>query len=252
MKLCAIFNVWHDWEWLKIATDNLEGLVDGIIIVASEKSNYGEHSPIPEEWRDKVLIREPMFHVAHHSETDKRNYGLSLARKSGYTHFISMDADELYIPLEFNAGKQYLNDHPELSGLVCRVRTYFKSPELTIGLDTTLVPFIHKVTPDIKHEFNREYPFSWEGKSIRIDPTRSLNINSGVEMFEIEMHHYSWVREDYEIKIRNSSARSNLERSSIRQDLGLAKVGFYCKFYGRELIRASNHFKIPEMNVSSI
>lgn len=249
MKLAAVYNVWSDFDWLEISTSRMADLVDGIIVIASEKSNYGEISPIPEEWRDKVIIREPQFHVAMHSETDKRNHGLEVARRSGYTHYLSMDADEIYDPLEFTKDKERFKD-PNLMGLVCRSQVYFKSPQLTIGLDTTLVPFIHKITPQLRHDFNRAYPYAWEGKAIRIDPTRSFNINSGVELTETVLHHYSHVRKDYEKKIRNSTAKVNLERSTIRQDLALAKEGEFCKFYGRKLVRAQVDFKIPEMNVS--
>lgn len=227
----------------------MENLVDGFIIVASEKSNYGELSPIPEEWRDKVVIREPNFYQPSYSETDKRNYGLSLARKAGYTHFITMDADEFYDPVEFEIAKGRFKD-PSLQGLVCKCQTYFKSPSLTIGLDTTLVPFIHKITPALKHEFNRNYPFAWEGNQIRIDPTRSFNINEGVDMCDVTMHHMSWVRKDFEKKIRNSTARANLERSSIREDLALAREGYFVKFYGKSLVRAQVDFNIPELNDS--
>jgi len=251
MKLAAVFCVWNDWDWLEISTAHISPLVDGIIVVASERSNHGELSPIPDDWKDKVLIREPQFHVPMHSETDKRNFGLSLARKSGYTHFISMDADEIYDPLEFTKDKERFND-PNLLGLVCRSQVYFGSPTLTIGLDTTLVPHIHKITPGLRHELNRNYPYAWEGKSIRIDPTRSMNINSGVDLTDSVMHHYSHVRKDYEKKIRNSSARANLERSTIRQDLVQAKEGYFVKFYGKSLVRVPNDFKIPEINVSNI
>lgn len=250
MRLAAIYNVWDDWDLLKYSVANIEPLVDGIIIVASEKSNYGEVSPIPEEWRDKVVIREPVFHQAMHSETDKRNFGLNLARRAGYTHFITMDADEFYDQLEFEDAKLLFRD-TDLSGLVCFCQTYFKSPFLTIGRDTTLVPFIHKITPNIKHEFNREYPYAWSlTKEIRIDPTRSLNINSGVKLWDITMHHMSWIRKDFEKKIRNSTARHNLERSTIREDLRLAKEGYFVKFYGKSLVRAQVDFNIPEFNVS--
>jgi glycosyltransferase involved in cell wall biosynthesis len=249
MKLCAIYNVWNDWDWLEISCERIWPLVDGIIVIASEKSNHGEISPIPYEWIGKVILREPFLHNPMYAETDKRNYGLSIARRAGYTHFVMMDADELYVPEEFKAAKKLFED-TELQGLVCRSQVYFGSPKLTIGLDTTLVPFIHKITPTLKHEFNRNYPFAWEGKAIRIDPTRSLNINSGVKMCDVTMHHYSWVRKDYEKKIRNSTARANLDRSTIREDLRLAKDGYFVKFYGKSLVRAQVEFNIPEFNVS--
>lgn len=251
-KLVAIYNVWDDYDLLKYSCENIEPLVDGIIIIASEKSNYGEVSLIPDEWRDKVIIHEPVFAQAMYSETDKRNFGLSLAKKFGYTHFITMDADEFYEPNEFQSAKDYLNNNQHINGLVVESQVYFKSPTLTVGKDITLVPHIHKLTPTIRHEFNKNYPFAWSGKQLMIDPTRSLNINSGVEMFDCTMHHYSWVRKDYEKKIRNSTARANLERSTIREDLRFAKEGYFCKFYGKSLVRAQVNFNIPEWNDTNL
>lgn len=264
MKLCAIYNVWDDYDLLELSIDNILQAVDGVIIVWSEKSNYGEVSegkpnfwknyrtgiPHSDKWINSFQ-REPVFHQAIHSETDKRNYGLQIARDNpfGFTHFITMDSDEFYLPADVIAAKKLFED-PDLQGLVCRSQVYFGSPKLTIGLDTTLVPFIHKITPTLKHEFNRNYPFAWEDKSIRIDPTRSLNINSGVKMCDVICHHMSWVRKDYEKKIRNSTARANLERSTIREDLRLAKDGYFVKFYGKSLVRAQVDFNIPEFNVS--
>jgi hypothetical protein len=109
-----------------------------------------------------------------------------------------------------------------------------------------LVPHIHKLTPTIKHEFNRRFPYAWNNGQIKIDPTRSLNINSGVKWDDVVMHHYSWVRDDYQRKIRNSTARSNLERSTILQDLLHAKEGYYCEFYRKSLVPATVDFGIHE------
>lgn len=232
---------------LKYSVANIRPLVDGIIIVGSETSNYGEVSPIPDEWRtDELYIKEPSLAHPMHAETSKRNYGLSIAREQGYTHFVTMDADEFYDPVDFLVEKQRFIDNPDLAGLVCGSLVYFGRPDLTIGMDTTLVPFIHKITTDLKHDFNLRYPFAWEnGRNIRIDPTRSFNINSGVEWSNIVMHHYSWVRKDYAKKIRNSTARANLERSTILQDLAECREGYFCQFYQKTLSRATVSFGIP-------
>jgi glycosyltransferase involved in cell wall biosynthesis len=243
MRLVAIFCVWSDWDLLKYSLKNIRPLVDGVIIVASERSNYGEISPVP-DWPD-IYIREPQFRDARSSETDKRNFGLNIARQQGYTHFLSLDCDELYVPEEFLREKEkFLNKN--LKGLVCQCQVYFKSPRLTLGLDTTLVPFIHELTPTILHEFNRSYPFAWIDGKIRIDPTRSMNINSGVERTDLIMHHFSYVRLDIEQKIRNSTAKSNLERSTIFNDLVEAKEGYFVEFYQRHLQRSSVDFGISE------
>lgn len=247
MKLCAIFCVWDDWEMLSYSIKNIKPVVDGIIVVYSRYSNYGEHSPgIIEGGEYYNWEPNPQF-PAMYNETAKRNYGLELARRQEYTHFIMMDADEFYEPHAF--ARETERFHVEnIDGLVCATQVYFKSPKLTIGLDITLVPFIHKITPTLKHEFNRNYPFAWDKRQIRIDPTRSLNINTGVSWSPIVCHHYSWCRRDYAKKIRNSTARANLERSTIMQDLAVAKEGAFCNFYGKTLIRASVDFKIPEFD----
>lgn len=247
MKLAAIYNVWDDWDMLEHSLKNITHLVDGVIIIGSEISNHGELSLMP-DWPE-IYHREPKFkNDPRACETDKRNYGLGIAREQGYTHFLSMDADEFYEQEPFLKEKQKFIDNPDLAGLVCECQTYFKSPQLTIGLDTTLVPFIHKLTPTIRHEFNRNYPFAWIDGQIRIDPTRSLNINSGVEMTDLIMHHMSWIRSDYHKKIRNSTARRNLERSTILNDLLLAKEGYFVEFYQRHLQRSSVDFGIPEFH----
>lgn len=243
MKLALIYNVWSDWDLLDHSARIMEPLADGVIVVASSRSNYGEVSPIPERWLGRIVFREPKFNIPMHSETDKRNFGLEIARKAGYTHFLTIDADEVYESEPFLKAKE-LFKNPNLKGLVCNCQTYFKNSSLTMGLDTTLVPFIHELTPTIRHEFNRNYPFSWENKQILIDPTRSLNINSGVERIDLTMHHMSWIRKDFDKKIRNSTARQNLERSSIREDLANAKPGYHFKFYNKTLFETKDLFGI--------
>lgn len=243
MRLVAIYCVWADWEMLEHSIRNIRPLVDGIVVVGSERSNHGEHYPLPK--KREIWIREPKFSDPRASETDKRNFGLGIAREQGYTHFLMMDADEFYEPEPFLKEKEKFLNH-DLMGLVCRCQVYFKSPKLTIGIEQTLVPFIHKITPTIRHEFNKRYPFAWIDGQLRIDPTRSLNINSGVEWTDLVMHHYSWVRPNFELKIRNSTARRNLERSTILNDLVLAKEGYFVEFYQRHLQRSSVDFGIPE------
>lgn len=247
MKLAACWNVWSDFDLLRHSVDNLAPLVDGIIIIASTKSNYGEYFEIPEYWKSRVIIKEPALLHPLHAETGKRNFGLDLARQAGFTHYLNCDADELYDQIDFKREKDRFIANPNLAGLVCASRVYVKSPTLTIGLDTTLVPFIHKITPSLKHEFNKSYPFAWEGRNIRIDPTRSFNINSGVEWSPIVMEHYSHVRSDYARKIRNSTAKANLERMDLVNKLVHLKEGDIFDLYpGKPLVRVPNRFAIPE------
>lgn len=258
MKLAAIFCVWGNPELLPYSLNSIDPLVDGIIVVTSKKSNFGEDAELP---LGGYFTFEPdPKKDARTNETDKRNFGLNIARRAGYTHFLMCDEDEFYLPEEFQKEKKRF-ENPKLMGLVCRVKCYFKSPTLTIGYDTTLVPFIHKITPTLRFEFNKNYPFAWtmvdgvpftHSKKIRIDPTRSMNINDDVEWSDITMHHYSYVRKDVKKKIRNSTARQNLERSTIVNDYLNAKEGYFCQFYGKTLEMSPNVFGLPEITDASI
>lgn len=256
MKLVAIYNVWYDSvELLPHSIKNLQDCgVDGVIVVWSEKSNYGEIKKdyIVEQEGIHYVQCEPEGFRGAGNETYKRNFGLKIAKNHGFTHFLSLDSDEFYVPSEFKKHcNLFLNS--DLSGMVCCCKTYFKKPTLTIGMDTTLVPFIHKITPSIQHDFNRNYPYAWIDNNIRIDPTRSLNINSGVRFCpELTMHHMSWVRKDIEVKIRNSSAKFHIERSTIRQDYMSAQEGYFVKYYGKHLATAPNIFNIPDYGAESL
>src|SRR5688500_6775254 len=115
MKLAALFNVWADWDLMEVSLKNIRPLVDGVIIVGSEISNHGELSLMP-DWPE-IYHREPKFREARLSETDKRNYGLDIAREQGYTHFLTMDADEFYEPGPFLKEKEKFLKNPNLAGL---------------------------------------------------------------------------------------------------------------------------------------
>lgn len=247
--VCAIINFWDCAELLPYAVANWRKCGAEVIIVYSDYSNYGEYHD------NTSLLKSPEYRDCHifqcepakglpvqGNETYKRNFGLDMAKKLGFKYFVTADADEFYDPEEFKTALK--NFKPECKGLVCASQVYFGQPNLTIGLDVTLVPFIHRLTPTIQHEFNRRYPYAWD-KRIRIDPTRQLNINDGVYWSEIIMHHYSYVRKDIRTKIRNSTAKMNIQRSNVVKDFLQAKDGYFCEFYGKPLIHASVDFGIP-------
>lgn len=259
MKLAAIIISWDDdIKMLETCVEKLPAAIDGLIIISSETSNFGEKARKWKlaSWRGTHFYIEPdLKKIPRDNETAKRNFGLDKARELGFTHFLMMDADEFYDPAEFyKESERFKNDN--LLGLVCRTKVYFRLPTLTIGYDTTLVPFIHKITPKLRFIWNEQYPFAWtatdgvpftQNKKIRIDPTRQMNIASGVEWSEITMHHYSYIRSDLRKKVRNSTARYNLEKSTIFQDYLEAKEGYYCKFYGKTLESCQNLFGVPNI-----
>lgn len=248
MKLAAIFNIWKDTECIyPYMIENIRPVVDGIIVVWSVKSNRGEVAEY-ELPKDCILVQcEPQYRIPNHNELAKRNAGLEAAKKEGFTHFIMMDGDEGYVQDDFLKQKKAFRTTTVL-GTVCRVKTYFKSPTLTIGYDRTLVPFIHKLSPRLKYVLNdHHYPHVFDSnKAPQIDPTRRLNISQGVQMVDITMHHFSYVRKNMALKLRNSSANFNGTRSEVvYDDLINARPGYFLKGYQKTLMECENHFNLP-------
>ncbi len=245
MKLCAIYIVWDDFELLINSVYNLH-CVDGLIVVQSEKSNLGESSGIIGPIKSGTLVNfEPDLSLTpRENETAKRNLGIKTALAEGYTHFLMLDADEFYLKEDIELGRRMIGDN---KGLVCKSIIYFRTPEISIE-DHTLVPFIHKLTPELTFGRNHNYPYSIWNERLSIDPTRQLNITEGINYAPITMHHMSGIRKDIRKKIRNSSGEKMKQFGNLwMDDYKNAVPGYKSKYYGRVMHGAENIFNLPEM-----
>lgn len=240
MKLAAIYNLWDGAELLRGSMECLKDHVDLFIIVYQEVSNFGEqYDPFQDVNIDGFnclkIKYDPVSIAGSINERAKRNLGISSAKNLGFTHFIMMDTDEYYE--DFGAAKQeYLKAGKP--GSVCKLYTYFKKPTLRfVTEDGYFVPFIHELK---EHTVTgeRNYPYY-------VDPTRRVNEND-VALLPVHMHHFSWVRKDIERKIRNSSAKINLERGTMLRDYNNPDVGpgFYVSDYDKSLMEVENTFNI--------
>lgn len=252
MKIAAFFTVWGDDGLLKYAIQNIAPVVDKVFVIYSRYSNFGELDEQMNFYEEaSYLLFEPnQAKKPAENERAKRNFGLDKLRQLGYTHFIMLDGDEFYEPQHFKKELTRFSD-PNLKGLVCPLKCYFRTPYLSVK-DHTLVTFIHKITPELRFERNPRYPFAVHQEMLSIDPTRQLNIFDGVEWSDIMMHHYSYIRPDVKKKVRNSTARRNLEVSSIFEDYATAKEGGYNKFYKSEYTKERNIFRLPVIIDESI
>lgn len=248
MRICAIYNAWSDcMDLFEKSVENILPVVDGVIVVYSDTSNYGEYIPFDNFVNNKKVdyhLMEPTQKInPHANETNKRNYGLNLAKEHGYDYFLMMDSDEFYLQQDVINSKEYLSGN-QVNGLVARINVLFKEPTLWVE-DHTLVPFIHKLQVNTQLGNFKHYPFTYDHKGdCHIDPTRRVNYNSGIEMCDVVMWHASWYRKDYQIKINNSAARANIIKSTILQDLEKADVGVYNDFYRDTLKKCDNFFNI--------
>lgn len=245
MKLAAIYNVWDGCELLVGSMRSIAKDVDLFIIVHQDISNFGEqYNPLLELPVADMDAEFNIIWIQYHpaftgmlDEKQKRNAGINVAKGHDCTHFIMMDCDEYYLPGEFASAKMmYLES--EVDGSVCGLYTYFKSPELRQqNIDNYYVPFIHRLHQSTFTGASN-YPYY-------VDPTRRVNCRD-VVMLPYNMQHYSWVRNDIKRKARNSSAKANIERSSLMSDWETAVEGSIVNG-GNLLVKVPDHFGISKM-----
>lgn len=244
MILASIINIWDGVELLQYAVRSTASDVQLFVIVYQTESNFGEkYDPYPEieavtemfPHKKFVSVRyDVLIYGGTENEKNKRNLGIQIARQYGATHFLFQDADEVYENFT-EAVKAYENAQKD--GSVCRIITYFRFPILRFeNPDNYFVPFIHKLNSETRAGTSN-YPFY-------VDPTRSVNCENIAEL-DIFMHHFSWIRNNIDRKIRNSSARDNINRTKIRQDYELASPGYYVEdIFKQKLVEVPNKFNI--------
>lgn len=253
MRLVSIISTWADTVCLlPFCIENHLQFCDGVIVVWSESSNHGQRSDAILEYilsnghseRVSFVQLEPMKGLKPlANETRKRNYGIDIAYKKGFTHFMVCDADEFYQESDMYADKIFIEAN-NLNGLVSKLHVYIGKSTLW-AYDHTLVPTIHKLTKTSHVGAFREYPFAYdkEGRA-HIDPSRRPFYLDGIVMSPTICHHYSYVRKNMELKINNSSANLKNSRQVIYDELRDAKPGYISKLYHQPLQECPNYFGI--------
>jgi hypothetical protein len=162
---------------------------------------------------------------------------LDIARAEGCTHFLNIDVDEYYENFE-SAKRAYIDSG--CYGSVCKLYTYFKKPTWRFeNPDNYFVPFIHKLDENTKCG-RSTYPY-W------VDPTRTVNTPDVALLADVYMDHFSWVRKSIDRKTRNSSARRNIEKTTLLQDYNSPDLapGYLVKDYqNMKLIEVENKYGI--------
>lgn len=245
IRLAACYNVYDGVELLAGSMRSIAEHVYLFIIVYQDKSNFGEtgfnplqHVDLSEFHNVELIKYTPRINAGHKNETEKRNIGIRSARSKGCTHFIHLDVDEYY--KDFGEAKEaYIQSGSE--GSVVGLYTYFKRPEWMFEKpDSYYVPFIHKLKGST-HAGAIHYPF-------RVDPTRRINTKT-VSYLPHYMHHFSWIRNDVQRKIRNSSARNNMRMNQILEAynsplMELSPEGYYVAPFEQKITVVDNYFNI--------
>lgn len=244
MRLAAIYNVFDGVELLKGSMERVAPHVDVFIIVYQTTSNFGEKFFGLDKYNLDVF-GVPVFKIKYippsiggaHNEAKKRQIGIDTALELKCTHFLHMDCDEYY--QDFGRAK-FEFERSGAGGSVCALFTYFKDPRFRCEtLDNYYVPFIHKLEANTVTGV-LDYPFY-------VDPTRRIN-ELNVVLISAIMHHFSYIRTDIQMKARNSSAKKNIERSTLLQDYELVNEhnaeGFFVAGLNQKLTIVENIFNI--------
>lgn len=253
IKLGAIINVWSDAvEMLPSCIKNISLVADEVIVIWSLRSNHGakndavlqlimandfagvhfvQHEPVPK-------LRPAV------NEVKKRNRGIDEAHKLECTHFIMLDADEMYKPEELKTDLKRFVD-PSVNGIVHRIKVFVGKPTLCCDDRNTLVPGIQKLIVSTRLGSFRKYPYAYDKfGAAKIDGTRRTNETKGIHMSEHFMYHYSYVRRNIDLKIANSSAKLSIRSEVIKRDIANAKPGHVSLLYGKPLEEVENYFDI--------
>jgi hypothetical protein len=231
MKLAAIYNVFDGEELLAGSVDSVAKDVDVFIFVVSTVGQSGERYNGGLQAVQSLQLENKVIIISNDRERKKRNIGIQEAKRLGCSHFILMDCDEYWHGL----------DRTQID-CVHRLYTYFKEP--TYQLDPPedyYVPGICTLHPNTR--------VGYFNCGFYCDPTRMPNHQ--LKLGTTWMHHYSYIRNNIDLKIRNSSAVVNIQakRQQLESDLKLAEPGYFCEFWQKSIILVPNYFHINLGNI---
>lgn len=218
MRLGAVWNFWDGEETLAESVESIRDHVDFIAIVFQRKSNFGElrtdadSAMIAALFKklkfDEILNYEPKAKGSA-GEIQKRNQGIDLCRAFACTHFLTIDADEVYDGKQIEQVKADIQEY-NYATTCAPIATHYKHRGCVLNpSEDYFVPLIYRLD---ERRFGRAEVFP-----VVADPTRKLttgNTHRRRIYFndEVTMQHLSFVRSDAESfarKLRNSSASVN-------------------------------------------
>lgn len=151
MKLGISYNLFDGEELLEASINSVRDEVFHISVVYQTKSYYGDNAS-PEllsflnRLKRQGLIDEIyLFDVdfakpaKHYYERQKRDIGLKIAKKSGCSHYLSMDVDEFYDKNQLRNAKNYILKN-RIENSAVSVVEYLKKPEYKLLNGYTFEP----------------------------------------------------------------------------------------------------------------
>jgi hypothetical protein len=220
MKLAALYLVYNGLELLEGSIDQIYSETDVIILGWQSVSHYGERSSevepfvnkLKKKYKKVVLFEfkprpnpKKSSNFAKQEERRKINQMIKVAQGLSCTHFFISATDHYYNSSQFVNAKEKAKQYDVTAS---KMYTYFKKPEWRLNpIETYYMPFICKL------RVNQTYSADTHGKwNVYVDPALCILPNDSFYEFkedELMMHHYSFVRNDVQNKLRNAAARRN-------------------------------------------
>lgn len=258
MKLGVSINLFNGEELLESCLEYIRPYADVLNIIYQNVSNFGTHpkdlKPLIDRMNKKKLIDNHIFYtptknfegldegtkeliknegnIFHDTtydesiyygifnEMNKRNLSLHYLRSQGCTHLLDMDTDEFYIKEQIEEAIKYV-EKGNYDASFCQMQTYYRFNNVIITPpETYYVPFIYQIKTSSKFEQieNTDFPVFCDGKR-RIKCGYPLVFDRS----ELEMHHYSYVRNNVE------SMKSKFKNCSSKMNFDDDKVNLLCK-----------------------
>lgn len=233
MKLSAIYTVFNRLELLSGSMEAIKSEVDFFVIVyqncgwdgTEERNVLLDLKNVLSGWKGKEIyfkeyIPRPKRN-AKVQEINKHLLGLDIARKNGATHFILMATDHYFKLDEFRFAKEKI-EREKIDSSACQMYTYILDNETILEpIESYYAPFICEVKPNTTFG---------HGVPVYIDPSCGAMPYENFYAFkndELMMHHFSWVGNDLESKIRHAP----LFDVSIRNKLKIDKEVILNNYY---------------------
>lgn len=221
-SLCYNINAFDASELIETAVSEIRDQLDYVIAIWQKDSYCGnkmDSVDIEELQRlHKIGLIDELIEFKgdkskphREQETDKRNMGIALAREKGFSHVMSVDADELYDADQFREAKNQIskNGWPI---------TYWSYVNYYRDFEHYLVYPFRPFVPGICSTY---FTYTFNGPAPGpTDPTRRIfnPMNIGTYLFPdetIRMCHGAWIRKNIRKKLENWSAKDHFDKSLI-------------------------------------
>jgi hypothetical protein len=223
-SLCYNINAFDASELLELALSEIRDQLECVNAIWQKKSYCGnimDSADMEELQRLKSIglidnlieFKGDTSKEHRQQETDKRNMGIQWAKERGYSHVLSVDADELYDKDQFKVAKEMINKN----GWPI---TYWSYVNYFKDFDHYLVyPF----RPFVNGIHSTYFTYTYQGPAPGpTDPTRRIfnPMNIGTYLFPdevIRMCHGAWIRKDIRKKLENWSAKDHFNQELIEK-----------------------------------